>query len=351
MKRIKAMALLSAAMLALMPVTTFAQKKGNTTSDYNLQKAYEVLQNDKDEDQALELLGKQLKDTPDNPDARLLRARIYRDKREFGNAISDLNHALKTNKPKKSEIPNSTLHWWKATVYMDMGDFVKAAESYKTALELARKDDKENVQNISFNYAQSLYNQKKYGEADAVYQQMLKEDETDQAAMVGLVRNMFERGQYQEMIPMLEDCMKYDTDYSEIYRFLAKAYDKLGETDKAIDACVNWFDKDSDADLEFITKVALKHKTYAVAKAQEKVKKSESPVSWRALLISIYEDSCEYELAIKEYDILESEFGKDPYINEPSTKRSAAFSIISRLIVEKVSWRDLISLDTFTILS
>lgn len=38
MKRIKAIAFLSAAMLTLMPVTTFAQKKGGTTSDYSLQK-------------------------------------------------------------------------------------------------------------------------------------------------------------------------------------------------------------------------------------------------------------------------------------------------------------------------
>ena len=33
---------------------------------YNLQKAYEVLQNDHDEDQALKLLSEQIKLTPDN---------------------------------------------------------------------------------------------------------------------------------------------------------------------------------------------------------------------------------------------------------------------------------------------
>ena len=127
---------------------------------------------------------------------------------------------------------------------------------------------------------------------------MLREDETDQASMVSLARNMFERGDYSEMIYLLKKCQKLDADYSEVYRFFAYAYDKLGETDKAIDNGFTWFEKDEDADLEFLTKIALKHKSYAVAKAREKVKKSENPAQWRALLISIYEKACDYELAV-----------------------------------------------------
>lgn len=303
--------IIAASLLAMCSTVGYAQKKTDNT--YNLQKAYEILQKDNDVDQALALLSKQIQDTPKNVEAYLLRARVYRNKKEYANAISDINAAIKIN-DKKNDIKISTLHWWKATLFMDIDEYEKAADSYKTALNMARKDNRDNVQDISFSYAQALFELKKYDEADAVYRQMLKDDESDQAAMVGLARNMFEREQYTEMIPLLEKCQKLDTDYSEVYRFMCKAYDKLQETDKAIDNGFAWFDMDDDADIEFLTRTALKHKSYAVAKAREKVKKSESPAQWRALLISIYEESCEYELAIKEYNALESEFGKDAYI-------------------------------------
>ena len=87
---------------------------------YNLQKAYEVLQNDHDEDQALKLLGEQIKSTPDNVECWLLMCRIYRNQKEYGRAMSSVNEAIRVNKPKKSGFVNSTLYWWKSSVYDDM---------------------------------------------------------------------------------------------------------------------------------------------------------------------------------------------------------------------------------------
>ena len=88
---------------------------------------------------------------------------------------------------------NSTLHWWKAYIYRDMGDNQNAAASFKTAYELAQKDDKDNLQSISFDYAQSLYDLEDLAAADAIYRKMLALDEADQAAMIGLARNMVQR--------------------------------------------------------------------------------------------------------------------------------------------------------------
>lgn len=281
---------------------------------YNLQRAYEVLQKDHDEEQALRLLKEQIKSTPDNAEAFLLRARVFRSREEYGSALSDLNQALKVNKPKASGIANSTLHWWKATIYSQMEDEVNAAESYRTALSLARKDDKENVQSISFDYGQSLFDLKKLDEADAVYNQMLAEDETDEAAMVGLARNHIERGDYTKAIELMDRAEKLDADYSEIYRFRMRAYDKTGKTDKAINDALTWYDKDDDGSARFILPILLKHKSYAVAKAKARMKDSDQAASWHALLTAIYEGSGDYELAIKEYDFLEQEYGKDESI-------------------------------------
>ena len=281
---------------------------------YNLQKAYEVLQNDHDEDQALKLLSDQIKSTPDNVECWLLMCRIYRNQKEYGRAMSSVNEAIRVNKPKKSGFVNSTLYWWKSSVYDDMDNNEQEIEWLKKALDAARKDNKENVQNISFDLGQAYYDAKKYDESDAVYRQMVKEDETDQAAMTGLARNMIQREDYAGAVRMLDASQKYGDDYSETYRFRSEAYDKMGETDKAIDDALLWFEKDEDAYDSAIIKLMMKHRTYAIAKAKTNMKSSDSKDAWRVLLLSIYEEAGEYENAIKEYDALEEDYGKDEFI-------------------------------------
>ena len=281
---------------------------------YNLQKAYEVLQNDHDEDQALKLLSDQIKSTPDNVECWLLMCRIYRNQKEYGRAMSSVNEAIRVNKPKKSGFVNSTLYWWKSSVYDDMDNNEQEIEWLKKALDAARKDNKENVQNISFDLGQAYYEAKNYDESDAVYRQMVKEDETDQAAMTGLARNMIQREDFAEAVRMLDASQKYGDDYSETYRFRSEAYDKMGETDKAIDDALLWFEKDEDAYDSAIIKLMMKHRTYAIAKAKTSMKSSDSKDAWRVLLLSIYEEAGEYENAIKEYDALEEDYGKDEFI-------------------------------------
>ena len=281
---------------------------------YNLQKAYEVLQNDHDEDQALKLLSEQIKLTPDNVECWMLMCRIYRNQKEYGRAMSSVNEAIRVNKPKKSGFVNSTLYWWKSSVYDDMDNNEQEIEWLNKALDAARKDNKENVQNISFDLGQAYYDAKKYDESDAVYRQMVKEDETDQAAMTGLARNMIQREDYAGAVRMLDASQKYGDDYSETYRFRSEAYDKMGETDKAIDDALLWFEKDEDAYDSAIIKLMMKHRTYAIAKAKTSMKSSDSKDAWRVLLIGLYEEAGEYENAIKEYDALEEDYGKDEFI-------------------------------------
>ena len=303
-----------AAMLAAGNISLYAQKP-KVEDTYNLQKAYEVLQEENDEAKGLELVNKQLRETPNNVEALLLRVRLLRRKNEFGQALQDINYALKVNKPKKTEVQNSTLHWWKAYIYQDMGDKVNAAASFKTAYELAQKDDKENLQSISFDYAQSLYDLEDYAGADAIYRKMLAQDEADQAAMVGLARNMIEREQYTEAIGMLDKCQKYDADYSEVYRFKMQAYDKIGESTKAIDAGLDWYDKSDNAHMADILDVLVKRPNYAEASLKSRAKKSEETFKWKAFMCNFYDKTHKYAEAVEVYDELEAEFGHYDQIN------------------------------------
>ena len=345
MKRI--LTLLSAVLLTVLSGNVYAQKN-KTENDYNLKKAYEVLNEEQDETKAMELVNKQLQETPDNMDALILRVRLLRRKHEYGQAIQDINHALKVNKPKKTKVSMSTLHWWKAFIYQDMRDKDHAVASFKTAYELAQKDDKENLQSISFDYAQALYIKENYSASDAIYRAMLKENEADQAAMVGLARNMLERKEYQKAVDILEKCQKYDADYSEIYRFILRAYKGLGEYGKAIDAGLDWFDKDSDADTDSLFAVMTKRPNYAEANIKSRGKKSENGFAWKALLCQFYEHTHRYAEAVKCYDEIEAEYGHYDAIN---TYRSSCYSKlglndlaiadISKIMEKEAGWGNL----------
>lgn len=296
--------LLSALMLTLLCGQAFAQN-----NDYNLERAWEVLQEEGDEAKALDLVEKQLQATPDNVKALLLHARLLRRNGEYGAALSDLNHALKVNKPKKSEIPNSTIHWWKGYVYQDMRDRKKAADVFRTAWQLAGKDNEVNLQSISFDYAQALFFLGDLDAADVIYRQMLEKDESDVGAMVGMARNDINRMQYRNAADRLETAKKYDSGYAETYRFLMKAYDSMGETLKAVDAGLDWYDKSDNPDVDSILVVLAKRSNYSEAAIKGQAKDSDDPLVWKWLLCHFYEHTHRYAEAVREYDAMEEEHG------------------------------------------
>lgn len=64
-------------------------------SDYHLQKAIDLMQNNGDEKEVMECLDQQLQGTPDNADARVVRATLSLKQKKYGNALSDMNLAIK----------------------------------------------------------------------------------------------------------------------------------------------------------------------------------------------------------------------------------------------------------------
>ena len=341
----KIIAILLALVLTLLCDQANAQKTKNDTNDYNLKRAWEALQEEKDEAKALDLVNRQLRETPDNVKALLLRTRLNRKKGEYGAALADVNRALKVNKPKKSGVAMSTLHWWKGHIYQDMEETEKSSESLGRAFELAKKDDKENLQGISFDYGCSLALLKRYDDADAVFDAMLNEDETDAAAMVGRASTMLERGMDREAADILVKAQKYAENYSEIYRFQMKAYRNLGEYNKAISAAVEYYDKDDDAQMDSVLAVFAKNANYAISSLKAKAKKSEEPVQWKYLLGCFQEHLRDFPAAIRVYDAMEEEFGKDDlldfhratcYGNLGMTDRAA--SLLGGLIDKDPDW-------------
>ena len=313
MKRI--ITILSALVLTLTGGEAFAQDKKDNNNDYNLQRAWEALEEEKDDDKASYLVEKQLRETPDNVKALLLRARLRRKRGEYGAALYDVNHALKVNKPRKSGVATSTLHWWKGCLYQDMGESGKAVDAYGKAYALAGKDNRDNLQGISFDYGCALLLAERRDEAIAVFDAMLAEDETDAAAMVGKASVLLDCGRDGEAVEILDKAEKYASDYAEIYRFQMKAHRNLGEYNKAVDAAITYLDKDDDAELDSLLAVFSKSPNYAAASLKAKAKKSEEPARWKYLLGRFQGHMRDYAEAVRTYEAMEEEYGKDDVID------------------------------------
>lgn len=299
--------ILSALLLTIMSGTLYAQKS-NTENNYNLRKAYEAL-DEKDVDKALELVNKQLKETPDNVDALFLRMRIYQDREEYGKALADVNHAIKVNKPKKTSMEQSTLYWWQSYAYAGLDDDVKAAAACGTAYKLAQKEKTEYRRAISFDYGRCLYNIDDIDGSDAVFRKMLVDDETDAGAMVGLARNQIQRKNYDEAEKLLTDAIRIRDNYATAYRFLIQVYENKEDFNSAIDAAIEYLDYDTDGNWRILLKVAKKNPNYAIANIRAKMKTSDSTFFWRAMLCEVLKDAGKYVDALKEIEALESEIG------------------------------------------
>ena len=259
--------------------------------------------------------------------------------------MADINHAIKVNKPKVTEIENSTLYWWKGYVYQDLRDKERAAATLKTAYQLAQKDNTEYVSVIAFDYAQALYALDDLDGADVVYRKMLADDESDAGAMVGLARNMMDRGQYDEAEKQLLAAIKMREDYPASYRILLQVYDKKGETNSAIDAAIEYVDKDSDPSWRLLINAGKKNLNYAVANMRAKMKSSDKPIYWRALIAELYYSAGKYELALKENIKLEEEAGKDDrlYTRKAECYRylgmhEAAIAELDQILAKEGDW-------------
>lgn len=286
----------------------YGQKK--QPSDYHLQKAIDLIQNNGDKKEVMKCLDQQLQETPNNADARIARANLYYQQKKYGNALLDANLAIKYYK-KGGMFPKYLMYWERARTYYDMEDSDKALADYDTAYKLVLKDKKgtTDIHDILYERAQIYYDLKDYANADADYRQMLKHDEADQVAMIGLIRNMIARKEYDAALELVNKCEKYDTDYDETYRFRMQIYDKTGEVDKAIDDAIAYHEKSENPSSELTNPIFKKHLSYALAKVTSKINSVSDNGSWKMLRVTIYELGHDYANAIKAYDDLEKEYG------------------------------------------
>ena len=308
----KKLLILIAMAIMVFPQFILAQKK--QLSDYHFKRAEELWQNDGDPKEILSLLDKQLEETPKHSDALFLRSYIHVTQEKYNLALSDATRAIACYNKKTSERNKAVLYLWRGTIYnKQLHEVDKALTDYDTACKLIAKSNPDKVNSFLIERAQLYYEQKEYDKADADYTQMLKNDEADQSAMVGLIRNMIAREEYEKALELADKCEKYDTSYEETYRWRMQVYDKMGKTDKAIDDAIVYFDKSDEPRYHLMKAILSKHLSYALAKVQAQIQ-TNNDYSWKQLRIHIYKWGYDYANAILCYNQLEREFGNSASI-------------------------------------
>ena len=279
-------------------------------SDYNYQKAREIMKESGDVKKALDHLRSQLDINPEHMESYLMMISLYRNEMEYGTALQTVNQAIKAN-PKKSDVSDAVLYWWRSAIYEDLGNNTKAAADMEKAVKMTKKGKDPSWRDIMAAYAQMKYDSTDYAGADAVYMQILKEDETDQMAMVGMARNSIGRKEYKQAVEILEKCKTYDSEYYEIYRFLMQAHNKLGVGRDAVNAAVKYLEY-SDDPVEEVWDVLQNNYAYAVAKIKEMSRqRSGYGSAWNYFLAKLHEEAGKYEMALQAYSILLDEYGYD----------------------------------------
>ena len=304
MKRI--ITLLIAAQL-FCQLSALAQIKNS--DNFNYHKACEILDEGGDPAEARKLASENIKVNPGHIDSYLLIAGIDRREKDFSSALRLVDQAMKNN-TKKSGVSEAVLLWWKGIIYDELGDTRKAVETMQQVVKMAKKEKSEHLSSMMENLAQFHYDLKEYDASDKIYHEIKKLDESSLLPEIGLARNLIAREKYDEALTILDECVKYDRDYAEIYRFRMRAYEGKKEYKKMIDSMITLYEKSDDTDYISID-CFKKDRKYAVAVIREKIASEKNNGLWRAVLATFYKECHMYAEAIPLLNDLMEEYGFD----------------------------------------
>lgn len=284
------------------------------SGDYKYQKALEILKEDRDPAEARKLLEDNIKENPKHIDSYMLMVAMDRNDEDYASALRMLNEVTKVNY-KGSGVSESKVLWWRASVYNDMEDYPTAVTIMEEALKKGRKQDKENLSEMLEALAQFYYNNENYDASDKLYRELLKMDDSAMLPRVGMARNLNAREQYDQALELLDECLKYDKEYYEIYRFKMQAYEGKKEYKKMIDHMILLYEKSEDAN--YLSRARfMKDKKYAFAVIKQKIASETDNAIWRYILANLYQGCHMYAEAIPLCNGILEEYGSDDSLLE-----------------------------------
>lgn len=283
-------------LVSMLSLVALAQDKNNRPNSYNYQRGVEAIQN-KNMEEALEYLNKEIEDNPKNGYAYSWIAMVRAQQNEYGRALTSADLAIK-NLPKKDAEYLYFAYETRALVYAELQDTVKALADYTTAIKvMPEKDDAYEKR------AQIYYEQEKYDLADADYRKLISLDRGGVMGYMGIGRNRNAQKRWDEAIEQFNYVANLYNDYASVYSFRAEAYMGKEKWAEATDDIVKALSISGD-NKAFALMQELKEPAFSMLKAKMKIQGTKNPNNayWPYCIGVMHENSEEYEKAIPFYE-------------------------------------------------
>ena len=280
-------------LFALLPL---AAQQGKDFEDYNVQRGFEMLQNDEDLDEALKQFQTALEKNPRNGYAHFFIGLIRLNNNENGNALSAFDLAVK-HLPKKDKVMLALVQSKRALVHLELTDTTAALADLGTAIRLAPNDK------IYYQQRGDLYYEmSRYDLSDRDYEQMQKLDKGDTYSYMGLGRNAVARKDYDRAIALYDHVVQLAPEDDSGYSFRAEAYLLRHEYPRAVEdfvTAISHMDDDIDPKAFQVFGI-LCDSAAAPLQARLKVLHNEEPnlLIWPLLLAALERGQMNYGRAV-----------------------------------------------------
>ena len=280
--------------------------------DYYFFRAREVMNESGDYEKAMGLLGKQLQSSPGDVKTLVFRCQLNRDLGHYGEALADINAAIKNNN-RKSGFSEASLYWWKAWVYDAMGDRDGNMRNLELAYSAARKNRKnegENYAKLCHNYCNKLTRAGRDAESLAICRELMKEDESDIVAASLAARNMLAAGDIEGAGSIIREYSRFGSDNTEFDYAAMKYWEAVGDRHKAVDAALDYVAHYDAEQIGVVIETLKADRKYSEAMLRKRIKDaSGNKPTWQGMLALYYYNMRDFELSLKEFFKIIDEYG------------------------------------------
>lgn len=295
--------LLTIAAVIVMTTTTMAQKAEQLQNSYNYKRAMELLQNNGDQNEALDYLNKEIEEHPKNGYAYYIIGNIYKNDGMAGDAIEPTNKAIALLQKDKEWI--TFAYRQRASINLQLGNEAEALKDWSLSLKANPKD-----LNTLSDRADYYYQRDMYTESDADFDKICQLQPGNTLGYMGKGRNALENQKYKEAADLFTYCIKLDPSFAQAYAFRAECLFNLGYMDEGIDDVITalGLDKGNNKALDLMTRIGEPAANTLIAKLKVQQMKNQNVSDWPAYLGLIYEGLGKESKAIESYkEALKSE--------------------------------------------
>lgn len=287
---------LSTLLLSLsLSTSLLAQKAEEYKNSYNYKRAMELLQNDGDQNEAMDFLQKEVAEHPKNGYAYYWIGCLYEDNEMPVDALEPTNKAIALLQKDKEWLTYAYRR--RARIYLTLGKEHEALNDWSLALKANLKD----VQTYG-DRAEYYYRNGKYAESDLDFDKICTYDATDAYGHLGKGRNALYEERYKDAVELFSYGIKLDPSCSQAYAFRAEAYMKQGMMNECIDDIIKALDIDANekafALMQMIEGPAV---NTLISKLKIQQNKEPNEIAWVYYTGIVYEGQGRYTKALSTY--------------------------------------------------